>query len=112
MSKSASIKKVINLVRTSVKDFEVDEINPHVVSNIASEILSLEINPFFKYSCLCNGGGTDSPFPKIEEIKERARQRFQEILKNIPCYQLRVPLKATPSDLCEYIDKNTSMFHV
>ena len=112
VSKSASINKVINLVRMGVKDFEVDEINPHVVSNIASEILSLEINPFFKYSCLCNGGGTDSPFPKIEEVKERARQRFQEILKNIPCYQLRVPLKATPSDLYEYIDKNTSIFYV
>ena len=112
VSKSASINKVINLVRTSVKDFEVDEINPHVVSNIASEILSLEINPFFKYSCLCNGGGTDSPFPKIEEIKERARQRFHEIFKNITCYQLRVPLKATPSDLYEYIDKNTSIFYV
>ena len=112
VSKSASINKVINLVRTGVKDFEMDKINPHAVSNIASEILSLEINPFFKYSCLCNGGGTDSPFPKIEEVKERARQRFQEILKNIPCYQLRVPLKATPSDLYEYIDKNTPIFYV
>ncbi|MBM2834108.1 MAG: hypothetical protein HW406_1269 [Candidatus Brocadiaceae bacterium] len=112
VSNSASINKVINMVRTGVKDFEMDEINPHAVSNIASEILSFEINPFFKYSCLCNGGGTDSPFPKIEEVKERARQRFQEILKNIPCYQLRVPLKATPSDLYEYIDKNTPIFYV
>jgi len=112
VSKSASIHKVISLVRTSVKDFEIGEVNPHIVSKIASEILSLEISPFFKYSCLCNGGGTDSPFPKIEEIKERSAQRFQEIFKNVPCSQLKIPLRASPQDLYEYIDKNTPIFYV
>ncbi len=112
VGESASINKVVNLVRTGVENFEIDEINPHAVGSMASEILSLEINPFFKYSCLCSGGGTDSPFPKIEEVKERARQRFQEILGNIPCYQLKVPLKATPSELQEYLDKNTPIFYV
>ncbi len=112
VSASASINKVINLVRTGVRNFEINEVAPHAVSDMASEILSLEINPFFKYSCLCNGGGTDSPFPKIEEVKERARLRFQEILGNVPCYQLRVPLKATPSELYEYLDKNTPIFYV
>ena len=110
VSSSASINKVVNLVRTSVKDFEIDEINPHVISNIASEILSLEISPFFKYSCLCNGGGADSPLPKVEEIKGRSVQRFQEIFENVPCYQLKIPLKASPLDLYEYLDKNTPIF--
>lgn len=112
VSSSAQVAKVINLVRTNVNDFEIDEIAPDVISIMASEILSLEINPFFKYSCLCNGGGSDSPFPKIEEIKERAFRRFQEIFNNVPRYQLKIPLKASPSDLFEYIDKNTSIIHV
>ncbi len=112
VSSSAQVAKVINLVRTNVNDFEIDGIGPDVISNMAAEILSLEISPFFKYSCLCNGGGSDSPFPKIEEIKERAIRRFQEIFNNVPRYQLKIPLKASPSDLFEYIDKNTSIIHV
>ncbi|HHT9144144.1 MAG: hypothetical protein Q7J76_03260 [Candidatus Brocadiaceae bacterium] len=112
VSSSAQVAKVINLVRTNVNDFEIDGIGHDVISNMAAEILSLEISPFFKYSCLCNGGGSDSPFPKIEEIKERAIRRFQEIFNNVPRYQLKIPLKASPSDLFEYIDKNTSIIHV
>ncbi len=112
ISKDARINKVVNFVRTKVTTFEINEINSDLISQMASEILAFEINPFFKYSCLCNGGGPDSPLPKIEETKERSIKRFLEIFKNTPCYQLKIPLEASPLDLYDYIDTKTSLFRV
>ncbi len=102
---NAQINKVVSLVRTNVKKFGISEIAPHTIADLASETLAFEINPFFKYSCLCNGGGFDSPLPKIEEVKARSRGIFQKVFEKGQCYQLRIPLKASPLELHEYIEK-------
>jgi hypothetical protein len=99
-----NVRRFIHLERSTNTTPEWRTVTPEAMALRTSHVLVHELNPLNEIGTASSAGSLVSPFA-TESWRSASETHVAAALSNVPCIELRVPMKTSPSELSDLLRK-------
>lgn len=103
VSQSARLTDAFFIERADIPDFSHQAITADELARRAASTVLSEIDPFHKIACAVFSGRQEAIIPTEQQVFEATYGILKKSFSNVEPYLIKIPLKATPDDLANYL---------